>query len=371
MLPRTSPFYFKATISLLGLVLLGFIIYIGQDIIVPIAFSVLLSILLLPINNWLERHRIRRIPAIILSIFVSLVIIGGVIYFLSVQIAGFMDDWPAIKQQWNNHMSTLRYWVRHTLNISNRQQSAYIASASEQIRSGGGDYIQQTLLTLTDVLVLLVLIPIYTFLMLYYRHMIRNFFMRVFKEENGEHVQYVLRQAKSIVQSYMAGLMIEMAIVAGLNTAGFLIIGIHYAIFLAVLAAILNLVPYIGMLVASIFCMLITLISSQQLSSVLWTGVVLAIVQFIDNNFLMPRVVGNKVKINSLITIIGVLIGGALSGVSGMFLAIPFIAILKTIFDRIEEMKPWGMLLGDEVTPEAGENHAVQETPTDATLKQE
>jgi predicted PurR-regulated permease PerM len=129
-----------------------------------------------------------------------------------------------------------------------------------------------------------------------------------------------------------------------------MLIGIEYAIFLAVLAAILNLVPYIGMLIATLFCMLVTLTSTRQFGHVLWVGVVLTVVQFIDNNFLMPRIVGNKVKINSLITIIGVIIGGALSGISGMFLAIPFIAILKTIFDRVEGLQPWGMLLGDDTT---------------------
>ena len=64
----------------------------------------------------------------------------------------------------------------------------------------------------------------------------------------------------------------------------------------------------------------------------------------------MPKVVSNKVKINALISIIGVLIGGTIAGVSGMFLSIPGIAILKAIFERVEGMEPWGMLLGDDIT---------------------
>ncbi|RYE12340.1 MAG: AI-2E family transporter, partial [Sphingobacteriaceae bacterium] len=282
------------------------------------------------------------------SIFVSLVVIGGIVWFLSAQIADFSDDLPAIKRQLSEHLATAQRWIRSTFNISRREQTAYIQTATEQLKSGSGDYIQQTLLTVTDVLVLLILIPIYTFLLLYYKHTIRTFFLTVFKKENEEHVQHVLKQSKAIVQNYMLGLMIEMAIVAVLNAVGFLLIGIKYAIFLAVLAALLNLVPYIGMLVATVFCMLITLTSSQQFSSVAWTGVVLIIVQFIDNNVLMPAVVGNKVKINSLVTIIGVLIGGALADVSGMFLAIPVVAVLKTIFDRVEELKPWGTLMGGD-----------------------
>jgi predicted PurR-regulated permease PerM len=148
----------------------------------------------------------------------------------------------------------------------------------------------------------------------------------------------------------MTGLIIEMGIVAAINSAGFIILGIKYAVFLGVLSAILNMIPYIGMLIASVFCMLITLTTSTHITDIVWVLVILTIVQFIDNNIIMPKVVSSKVKINALITILGVLIGGALAGVSGMFLSIPGIAILKVIFDRVEGLKPWGLLLGDDVT---------------------
>jgi predicted PurR-regulated permease PerM len=141
--------------------------------------------------------------------------------------------------------------------------------------------------------------------------------------------------------------MIETGIVFTLNTIGFLVLGIKYAIFLALLAALLNLVPYVGMLVANVFCMLITLVSAEDPKSALWVGIVLAGVQIIDNHFLMPLIVGNKVRINALVTIVGVLIGGLLCGIPGMFLAIPTLAVLKVIFDKVPELNPWGELLGD------------------------
>jgi predicted PurR-regulated permease PerM len=326
------PFYLKATISIFGLCLTGFLIVTGKDILVPVAFAVLLSMLLLPMNNWLEKRKLPRVVAIILSIIVALVIIMGILYFLSIQIAGFASDMPAIKKQLLEHAHTMQAWVHETFNITGREQSAYFKDAAAKMKSEG--YVQQTLLSMTDGVLLLVLLPVYTFLILYYRPMIRRFFMDVFPDKEAENVSEVLNRSKSIVQSYMAGLMIEMAIVATLNTIGFLIVGIEYAIFLAVLAAVLNLIPYIGMLIANVFCMLVTLTTSQHFSDIVWVGVVLLLVQFVDNNILMPKIVGSKVKINSLITILGVLIGGALIGVSGMFLAIPFIAILKTILEK-------------------------------------
>jgi putative permease len=74
----------------------------------------------------------------------------------------------------------------------------------------------------------------------------------------------------------------------------------------------------------------------------------LIITHLVDSNILLPAVVGSKVKINPLITVLGVVLGEMIWGVSGMFLSIPVIAVLKIIFDRIDSLKPWGILLGEQ-----------------------
>jgi predicted PurR-regulated permease PerM len=212
----------------------------------------------------------------------------------------------------------------------------------------GASGVGTALLGVANILVMLILLPIYTFLILYYRKLIHKFLADVFPERHRSKVEDVLTESQNIVHGYMVGLLLEMAIVTALNTAGFLIIGIQYAVFLAVLAAVLNLIPYVGMLVASVICMAVTLTTSDNIADIIWVGVILVVVQFIDNNFIMPYIVSSKVRINALVSIIGVLVGGALAGIAGMFLSIPGMALLKTIFDRVDGLKPWGDLLGDE-----------------------
>jgi predicted PurR-regulated permease PerM len=138
--------------------------------------------------------------------------------------------------------------------------------------------------------------------------------------------------------------------VATLNVIGLLIIGAPYAILLGVLGAIINMIPYIGGIVQLILSGLIVYSNNNSLSDMLWTMGILLLVQGIDNYLLMPRIVGSRVKLNGLVSIIGVLTGGAFAGIGGMFLSIPFLAIMKTIFDRVENMKPWGKLLGAEMS---------------------
>jgi predicted PurR-regulated permease PerM len=244
----------------------------------------------------------------------------------------------------------VQQWIRENFNITRKEQQEAIESASQDMKTTGPGMLGTTFITAASVLILVFLLPIYTFLILYYRELIRKFLVSIFADKHRTSVEEVLSESRVIIQSYMVGLMIEMAIVAALNATGFLIIGIEYAIFLAVLAAILNMIPYVGMLVAGVICMLITLANTNNISEIIWVAVALTIVQFIDNNILMPYVVSSKVKINALVSIIGVLVGGALAGVSGMFLSIPGIAIMKAVFDRVDGLQPWGMILGDDKT---------------------
>lgn len=340
-----QPFYLRASMVLLMLLLICVILYLGSDIIVPFAFAVLLAILLIPMNQYLERRGLNRVNAISISLLVSFVFIGGIIYFLSTQILAFVDDIPLMRQRISELTLMVQKWLQGKVGISIREQSTYLKDAT-----GNTSIIGSTFLSLKDSIILLTLLPIYTFLLLYYRDMLKKFLVDIFKDGNRDKVQEVLAESRNVIQNYMVGLMIEMGIVALINFIGFAIIGIQYAVFLAVFAAILNLIPYIGMLIASIFCMLVTLTTSAQTTDAIWTLVVLWVVQFIDNNILMPKIVGSKVKINALITILAVLIGGTLLGISGTFLAIPGIAILKAIFERVDELKPWGMLLSDNIT---------------------
>lgn len=348
MTQQATPFYQKLSLNLLTLALLALILYLGQGILVPLFFSILLATLLLPVTHFLHRLRIPKVPAIIVSIIISLAIIAGILYFLSYQISIFLQDIESIKERLDKLFNDLQQWVFQTFNISEWRQEKYLKDTTENIKSSGPGFVGKTVLTITESLSYIVFLPVYTFLLLFYKDLIKRFLIAVFKNAEPNQVVDIIYQARTIGRNYILGLFIDMSIVFTLNTIGFLILGIHYAIFLALVAALLNLIPYIGMLIANIFAMLITLVTSENIIDVIWVAVVLAAVQIIDNNFLMPMIVGNKVRINALVTILGVVIGGTLCGIGGMFLAIPAIAFLKVIFDHVNDLKPWGMLLGDD-----------------------
>ncbi|MGZ8550426.1 MAG: AI-2E family transporter [Chitinophagaceae bacterium] len=347
MSTTSIPFYVKLCVHLVSIYILGMLIYVGSDILMPVCFAIVLAMLLLPLVKWLMRKGIPGVLSILLAILFASLFVGGILYFLSSQVASFMNDLPAIKVKLTHHLSTLQNWINDQLNISKKEQASAMENATQNMQQGTAA-MGTTLMGVASGMIMLILLPIYTFLILYYRKLIHKFLMDVFDTRYRTQVQDVLSESETIVQGYMVGLLLEMAIVAILNTAGFLIIGIQYAVFLGLLAAVLNLIPYVGMLIASVICMAVTLTTSDNITDIVWVGAILIIVQFIDNNFIMPYVVSSKVRINALVSIIGVMVGGALAGLSGMFLSIPGIAILKAIFDRVEGLKPWGELLGDD-----------------------
>lgn len=342
------PFYIKLSLNLITIALLITAAYLGKNVILPIMFAILLATLLLPIYKFLQRKKFPKPLAILLPLVLTLVLIVSVVFLLSKQVIHFFDDLPTLNERVDELKEKVQHWVDDTAHIKVKDQNTYLKDAGQKLKTNAPKMIGATVVTLTDILTYLVLIPIYTFLVLFYKDTIKSFLLNVFQNGSEKKVEEILNESTSVAQHYILGLSIETALVFALNVIGFLVLGIKYAVFLALLAALLNLIPYVGILSANVICMFITLISSDTPTDALWVGVVLAVVQFLDNNFGMPMIVGNKVKINALVTILGILIGGAVCGIPGMFLAIPALAVMKVIFERVPDLKPWAILLSDE-----------------------
>lgn len=346
------PVYSKLAQVLLGIIAFFYILYIGQGIIIPLVFATILAILLNPVVNYLTRKKINRVLAILLAITGAIILIGGLGYFIVSQATMFSETLPQLKEKVLSLFQDLIVWVSQTFNVSTQKTGEWIAKLKTEGMSTGTTVIGQTLLTFGGIVVLLLLLPVYIFFILFYKPHLLEFIARLFQREKHTVVAEVLVETRTLIQSYLIGLLLEAAIVATLNSVGLLILGVQYAILIGIIGALLNVIPYIGGLIAIAIPMIIAL-ATQSPATAFWVLVTYLIVQFIDNNFIVPRIVASKVKINGLVSIIVVFIGGTLWGISGMFLAIPLTAIIKVVFDRIEPLTPFGFLLGDTL-PEIG-----------------
>jgi len=345
MNPKAIPFYLKATIILFGLILLVYILNALSGILIPLAFAALLAILLNPLYNFLCRPKIPRALPVLATVLIGMVCIAGLFYLIGSQVAQFSDSVPVLKVKLKTLLDSGETWINLKFGITAEKQVAFIKSAIDSGQSGVGSTIGTFFGTLSTIL----LIPTYTFMLLFYKTLILNFIYEVFAEEHSKKVAEVLTETKRAIQSYMLGLMIEMVIIAVLNSAALLILGVKYAILLGVLGAILNMLPIIGGIIAILLPVLIATLTKDGFSTQLGVIIAYLVIQFIDNNIIFPRFVSVKVQINALISLVAVFLGDALWGIPGMFLSLPFIAVVKIVCDRIDELKPWGKLLGDTV----------------------
>ncbi|MEJ1237935.1 AI-2E family transporter [Chryseolinea sp. T2] len=338
------PTYLKLAQIIVGLIGFFYILYIGQDIFIPLTFAVIIGILLNPIVNFLVRKGLNRVLAISMAILGVSVVAVGIGLFIGSQLAHFSDTFPQFKEKFGILQKDAIDWTAQTFNISKVRINAWIAETKGGLVNSS--VIKKTLGALTSLLVLVIL-PVYIFLVLYYKNRLLEFIERLFEKNEHNVVAEVLTETKALIQGYLVGLSLEAVVVAVLNSVALLIIGVEYAVLLGIIGALLNLIPYLGGLIAIALPMLVAMATGSPLD-VLWVVIAYVVVQFLDNNFLVPRIVASKVRLNALISIIIVLIGNALWGISGMFLSIPLTAILKVIFDRIDSLKPFGFLLGDE-----------------------
>jgi predicted PurR-regulated permease PerM len=345
MAAKEYPFYLKATVILIGLYYLVTIFNLLQGILIPFAFAVLFAILLNPLYNWLLRFKFPRPLAVLVTVLSGIGFFALIGYLLSSQVSQFSQSFPVLKVRFGQMTDGLEHWISQQFGVSIQKQIAFIKSALDSGQAAIGSIIGTVFGTLSLVLI----IPIYMFMLLLYKNLILNFLYEVFSEHNTEKVGEVLKQTKSAIQSYIVGLLIEMIMVSTLNSLALFIIGVKYAILLGVIGGIINILPYIGGFVSILLPVLIAIVTKNGYSAPLEVIVSYLAIQFVDSNIIFPRFVSVKVQINALVSLVAVFLGNMMWGIAGMFLMLPMVAVLKIIFDRVDDLKPWGKILGDEI----------------------
>lgn len=341
------PFFAKASLFFMGMVAFVSVLYIGSGIIVPLIFATMIAIVLEPVVGFFVRKKINRVVAIIITLILAILILAAFGYFLYSQATRFSDSWPKLVDKFTEVFNTSSAWTSDQFNISPEKIKDWVSETKADLFDTSGSIIGKTLISVGTSLVVLFIIPVYVFMIMFYEPLLLEFIHRLFGQSNHSMVGIITTKIKTVIQGYLIGLTIELVIVAALNSVGLLILGIQYAILLGVIGALLNLIPYIGGIIAVALPMMIALITKTSPWYALYVLAIYYFIQLIDNNYIVPKIVASKVKVNALVSIIGILAFGALWGIPGMFVSIPLIAIVKVIFDQIESMKPWGFLLGD------------------------
>ncbi|MDX5347188.1 MAG: AI-2E family transporter [Hymenobacteraceae bacterium] len=331
---------------LLYTVLIGVVLYVGQTLLVPLSFAILISFVLYPICKWLEAHKVPRSLAIGLCLLLLLVLLAGLVVLLIQQFLQFTEEWPMLQTKLFGLLNSFSQFLSEQLNVTLEKQTTWLEN---MLMSGAQQFIpvaRQVLYSSAVGLVMLILIPFYAALILYYREQLAASLISFFPDTQNNKIRIILQQTITTYYNFIKGMAIVYLVVGVLNVVGLLIIGIPHALLFGIVASLLTFIPYVGITLGSLLPITVAWLTFDSVWYPLGVVAVFTFVQYLEANVIFPVAVSYRLQVNTLFMILAIIAGGIIWGAAGMILFVPFLAIVKLVADKTEGMETISQLLG-------------------------
>ena len=329
----------KPVLLLLFVLLLIALLYVGHPFLVPVGYSLLLAIAMTPLCRKLEHGGMARGLAVSVCVVLLMLLIAGIISVLSVRTVNVAQDFVTLQDQMLKRWDKVEVYVTHWTGWSQSRQISYLKSQTSMLLGTASTYLQSLLTTAALTLVEFGLILFYIFCFMYYRGRFEQFLLCIVPRQEQATARTVEEAIGEMTYRYISGRLLVLFIQGVIYYVGFLLVGGPYPLFFAILGALLNIVPYVGAALAGLLPLLVALLTGSTFSIMGVAGVALGNHLF-ESNYLTPKIVGAKVKINPLFTVMTVVIGELIWGIAGMILFIPLLGVVKIICDNIPELQP-------------------------------
>jgi putative heme transporter len=328
---------------------------LARDLFIPLAFAGFLAVVMSPLVKWLERKKVNSVLSISLVLLGFTLMLGLLLWLIIDQMIVLVNDLPDIESQLDAYITKISRTLRNDFGISVSEQNTYVKEALKTISTYAADLLVST----TNAISLIVQVPIYIFLFLIYRPKFHQFFLQLVP---GEEMTWK-KDLEGVLQGYISGLSLVTVIIAILNTIGLLILGIEHAVFFGILSGLLTIIPYVGIFIGATLPVILALITKDGIWHAVGVIGIFSVVQFLEGNFITPRITGSKVSINALAAIVALVVGGMILGIAGMILAVPAIGVLKIFLRHTQHLKPFVVLLEDDAEPKSKDQEEENPTP--------
>ncbi|MFC4635423.1 AI-2E family transporter [Dokdonia ponticola] len=334
--------------NIIAIIAVVFALYVLKTLLMPLLLAAIFGIMIFPVQLFLEKKwRCNRLFATIFSIVIMFGFTVILVFLIVTQLREFMDNGSEYISKITEIYTKALSVVERSLDVSSRDSLLKKNVGFSELLKGNFDKISTFIFESGAIFSDFVLIPIYMFFFLYYRRFLRSFTYRLFSKKSKSYINTVIKEIYHIQQNYLVGLLKVMLIVGILNTTGLLLLGIDNAIFFGFFAALLLVIPYIGVIIGALLPALVALVTKDSYWYVFGVLALFSVIQFIEGNFITPKVTGGKVSVNAFIVIFSLIVFAMLWGVAGMVVAIPITATIKILCDHSEEYKAFGFLIGE------------------------
>ncbi|EAH3822329.1 TPA: AI-2E family transporter, partial [Listeria monocytogenes] len=308
----------------------------------PIILAGISYYLFNPIIDWLEKHKWKRGWAIAL---LYLVIIGLLILLFSFVIPAVKDQivslfksfpgyWDQITQKFDEFSrSSLFDQIKDKLNTNMSDIMKTLSTKGTSVINSAISSIGSIVGTVTEVVLAIVTTPLVLFYLLKDGKKLPDFLLKMLPVNGRAHTRQVLGEANHQISSYIRGQIIVSLCIGILLFIGYLIIGLPYALTLAIIAACTSIVPYLGPAIAITPAIIIAIVTSPWL--LIKLIIVWCVVQLLEGKFISPQVMGKTLKVHPITILFVILVAGNLFGVLGVIFAVPGYAVLKVIVTHV------------------------------------
>lgn len=334
---------------LICLCILLYALYAGSSFFIPIAYGMFFSLMLQPVCSRFERLLNNRMVSVILTLITAGVLVAVVVLFFFNQVQDILTEAEDI---YSGLQETFYEWAEYgggTFGLTGPEVEVYIDQVITSFSDRPLGILSTGLSTSGVLLANFSLVMIYTFFFLLYRTAVKNFFLGQLKGADQREGLTTLTEVQQVAKNYLGGMGLVMLILGILNSLGLLLIGIEYYLVWGFLAAVLGIIPYIGTVIGGLLPFVFAIATTESLWQPLMVVVLYMTVQFVEGNFITPKVLGGSVKVNALAAIVAVILGSFYWGIAGIILAIPLLAMVRIILTHIEPLRPIALLLSDDL----------------------
>lgn len=238
--------------------------------------------------------------AILVSMLILLLFVAGIIYLLVQQFVSFLSEWSVIKTKLVESIEQLSLYLVDNFTLSREQQNQLLKQIMNQSSGDILGLVRQTLMSYSFSLVLIILVPIFSILILYYRKRLIKVLYMLFPIENRGDIRKILALTITAYYNFIKGMGLVYFAVGTLNSLGLFALGVPHAFLFGYIAAILTFIPYVGIMVGSLLPITMSWITYNSLWYPLGVVFLFAFVQYLEANLIFPLAVSNRLKINAL-----------------------------------------------------------------------
>ncbi len=326
----------------------GVILYFGSPLFIPLSFALLISFAVYPVCKKLEQKGFPSMLAIILCVLVVVLLFAAIIALLLQQLLSFSAEWVSLKGKLMESLTWGRNYLREHYGITEKRQEEWLKNMLLGSSGGVLSFLKSLAYASGISAVLLLIIPVYSVLLLYYRRLLAEALYSLFPADRRPVMKEILEATIHQYHNFIKGMIIVYVAVGLLNSAGLMLLGIDHALLFGFIASILTFIPYIGIIAASLLPITISWLTYNSAWYPIGVVLIFTIVQYLEANIIYPVAVGNRLHLNTLIIFVAIIAGGIIWGAAGMILFIPFIAILKLFADRTAGWETISKLLGEK-----------------------